>query len=102
MIEEEQRRRSGEPAPAAKPSPYLPFKPIEPPPPVRPQDVALSADIHERLQREFPGSNSRTLEAQWRAWLVKKELVPWDPDRHFFAFCRKRYQSVTFSKDSKD
>ncbi len=58
--------------------------------PPLPKTPTLQSTTYESGHQYAPGWDIYALEAQWREWLVKRELSPRDPDAHFLAFCKKR------------
>jgi hypothetical protein len=54
--------------------------------------LTLKTDTYEAARALAPGWDVHALEAEWRDWVVKKEIKPRTPDAHFLAFCKKRGQ----------
>ncbi len=50
----------------------------------------LSPDIYEEAKRYAPGWDIYAIEADWQAWLLKRNIFPRSPARHFLAFCKRR------------
>ena len=51
--------------------------------------VRLSSDIYERAREIAPGWDVRTLEQEWREWMMEP---PRHPDAAFLGFCRKVFE----------
>lgn len=50
----------------------------------------LSSDVYEMARRAAAGWDVRTLEADWRDWVVSKAIVVKNADQHFLSFCKSR------------
>lgn len=66
-----------------------PKETVEPP---RPPKIAwrIKDSTYEQGREYAPGWDIYSLEADWRAWIEKKDIKPRDPDAHFLAFCKRR------------
>ena len=58
--------------------------------------IRLSERAYDEGRRCAPGWDIYGLEAEWRDWLAKKNIVPRSPERHFMAFCKRRGQYPGF------
>ena len=58
--------------------------------------VGLHATTYEVAKQYAPGWDVYSLEAEWREWIAKKNIVPRSPERHFIAFCKRRGQYPRF------
>ena len=52
--------------------------------------MRLSEDTYEQGRLRAPGWDIHALEADWRDWLVKKNITPRQADAHFLDFCKRR------------
>jgi plasmid replication initiation protein len=52
--------------------------------------LRLRPDSYELGRQYAPSWDIHGLEAEWRAWIAKKNIVPRQIDRHFLAFCKRR------------
>ena len=52
--------------------------------------IQLSESAYEEGRHWAPGWDIYGLEAEWREWVAKKNIVPRLPARHFVAFCKRR------------
>ena len=52
--------------------------------------IQLSESAYEEGRQWAPGWDIYGLEAEWREWVAKKNIVPRLPARHFVAFCKRR------------
>lgn len=52
--------------------------------------LRLAPDTHEEARRLAPGWDMQHVENDWRAWVLEKNMLINDPDRHFLSFCKKR------------
>lgn len=52
--------------------------------------LRLGSDTHTLARRFAPGWDMHHLEAEWRSWVIEKEISVENPDKHFLSFCKKR------------
>jgi hypothetical protein len=60
-------------------------------PPALPRpSLMLRTETFETAKTLAPGWDIHAVEADWRGWLAKKNIIPDSPDAHFLAFCKRR------------
>lgn len=55
-----------------------------------PFPLQLQPTTFARAQTLAPGWDPHTLEAEWRDWIIKRDITPERPDAHFLSFCKRR------------
>lgn len=59
-------------------------------PPLPGPHIQLKTESYERARALAPGWDIHAIEADWRNWIDKKGITPWQADAHFLAFCKRR------------
>ncbi|CAB3802591.1 hypothetical protein LMG28614_05652 [Paraburkholderia ultramafica] len=57
--------------------------------------LMLKTETYETAKTLAPGWDIHAVEADWRDWVAKKNIVPDRPDGHFLAFCKRRGRYIS-------
>lgn len=52
--------------------------------------LRLDPETHELARQRAPGWDMHHLENEWREWVIRKDILVKNPDKHFLSFCKKR------------
>ena len=71
-------------------------KPVSVRPRLPVRELQLQESCYTLGRQYAPGWDIHVIEAEWRDWLAKKNILPTNPDKHFLAFCKRRGQYPGF------
>jgi hypothetical protein len=75
--------------------------PLPSPNPTAYELIRLKMDTYDVARTYAAGWDIHALEAEWRAWIEQKSIMPRNADAHFLSFCKRRGKYPGFRVDAK-